>query len=146
MEYAVYWLIALVVLLVIEAATLGLATIWFAGGALIALIAAMCGAGFVIQMVCFLVVSLILLIFTRPVAVRFLNKDTLKTNVDRVIGMEGISNLAGTGKVSLGGNTWTARTESEGGIIPKETVVEVLRVEGVKLIVKVKEKEGGNET
>ena len=99
MEYAVYWLIALVVLLVIEAATLGLATIWFAGGALIALIAAMCGAGFVIQMVCFLVVSLILLIFTRPVAVRFLNKDTLKTNVDRVIGMEGIvaeeiSNLA----------------------------------------------------
>ena len=144
MEYAVYWLIALVVLLVIEAATLGLATIWFAGGALIALIAAMCGAGFVIQMVCFLVVSLILLIFTRPVAVRFLNKDTLKTNVDRVIGMEGIvaeeiSNLAGTGKVSLGGNTWTARTESEGGIIPKETVVEVLRVEGVKLIVKVKE-------
>lgn len=65
MEYAVYWLIALVVLLVIEAATLGLATIWFAGGALIALIAAMCGAGFVIQMVCFLVVSLILLIFTR---------------------------------------------------------------------------------
>lgn len=151
MEYAVYWLIALVILLVIEAATLGLATIWFAGGALIALIAAMCGAGFVIQMVCFLVVSLILLIFTRPVAVRFLNKDTLKTNVDRVIGMEGIvaeeiSNLAGTGKVSLGGNTWTARTESEGGIIPKETVVEVLRVEGVKLIVKVKEKEGGNET
>ena len=149
MEYAVYWLIALVVLLVIEAATLGLATIWFAGGALIALIAAM--SGFVIQMVCFLVVSLILLIFTRPVAVRFLNKDTLKTNVDRVIGMEGIvaeeiSNLAGTGKVSLGGNTWTARTESEGGIIPKETVVEVLRVEGVKLIVKVKEKEGGNET
>ena len=75
MEYAVYWLIALVVLLVIEAATLGLATIWFAGGALIALIAAMCGDGFVIQMVCFLVVSLILLIFTRPVAVRFLNKD-----------------------------------------------------------------------
>lgn len=59
---------------------------------------------------------------------------------------EEISNLAGTGKVSLGGNTWTARTESEGGIYPKETVVEVLRVEGVKLIVKVKEKEGGNET
>ena len=137
MEYAVYWLIALVVLLVIEAATLGLATIWFAGGALIALIAAMCGAGFVIQMVCFLVVSLILLIFTRPVAVRFLNKDTLKTNVDRVIGMEGIV----AEEIS-----WTARTESEGGIIPKETVVEVLRVEGVKLIVKVKEKEGGNET
>ena len=142
----VYWLIALVVFLVIEAATLGLATIWFAGGALVALIAAMCGAGIVIQIVLFLVVSLVL-----PLAVRFLNKDTLKTNVDRVVGMEGvvteeISNLAGTGKVSLGGNMWTARTENEGGTIPVDAVVTVLRVEGVKLIVKVKEKEGGNET
>ena len=151
MEFAVYWLIALVVFLVIEAATLGLATIWFAGGALIALIAAMCGAGIVVQMVLFLVISLVLLIFTRPFAVRFLSKDTLKTNVDRVIGMEGvvteeISNLAGTGKVSLGGNVWTARTESEGGTIPVDAVVAVLRVEGVKLIVKVREKEGGNET
>ena len=131
----VYWLIALVVFLVIEAATLGLATIWFAGGALVALIAAMCGAGIVIQIVLFLVVSLVLLFFTRPLAVRFLNKDTLKTNVDRVVGMEGvvteeISNLAGTGKVT----------------IPVDAVVTVLRVEGVKLIVKVKEKEGGNET
>ena len=141
----VYWLIALVVFLVIEAATLGLATIWFAGGALVA------GAGIVIQIVLFLVVSLVLLFFTRPLAVRFLNKDTLKTNVDRVVGMEGvvteeISNLAGTGKVSLGGNMWTARTENEGGTIPVDAVVTVLRVEGVKLIVKVKEKEGGNET
>ena len=117
----VYWLIALVIFLVIEAATLGLATIWFAGGALVALIAAMCGAGIVIQIVLFLVVSLVLLFFTRPFAVRFLNKDTLKTNVDRVVGMEG-------------------------GTIPVDTVVAVLRVEGVKLIVKVKEKEGGNET
>lgn len=147
----VYWLIALVVFLVIEAATLGLATIWFAGGALVALIAAMCGAGLGIQVASFLVVSLVLLIFTRPFAVRFLSKDTLKTNVDRVIGMEGvvteeISNLAGTGKVSLGGNIWTARTENEGGTIPVDAVVAVLRVEGVKLIVKVKEKEGGNET
>ena len=78
--------------------------------------------------------------FTRPLAVRFLNKDTLKTNVDRVVGMEGvvteeISNLAGTGKVSLGGNMWTARTENEGGAIPVDAVVTVLRVEGVKLIV-----------
>lgn len=151
MEFAVYWLIALIVFLVIEAVTLGLATIWFAGGALVALIAAMCGAGIVIQIVLFLVVSLVLLFFTRPLAVRFLNKDTLKTNVDRVVGMEGvvteeISNLAGTGKVSLGGNMWTARTENEGGTIPVDAVVTVLRVEGVKLIVKVKEKEGGNET
>ena len=150
MEFDINWLFERIVFLVIEAATLGLATIWFAGGALVALIAAMCGAGIVIQIVLFLVVSLVLLFFTRPLAVRFLNKDTLKTNVDRVVGMEGvvteeISNLAGTGKVSLGGNIWTARTENEGGTIPVDAVVTVLRVEGVKLIVKVKEKEGGNE-
>ena len=147
----VYWMILFILLLVIELLTMGLTTIWFAGGALIALIAAMCGAGIVVQTVLFLVVSLVLLIFTRPFAVRFLSKDTLKTNVDRVIGMEGvvteeISNLAGTGKVSLGGNIWTARTENEGGTIPVDAVVTVLRVEGVKLIVKIKEKEGGNET
>ena len=145
------WLVAFVILIGIEAATMALTTIWFAGGALVALIAAMCGAGLGIQVASFLVVSLVLLIFTRPFAVRFLSKDTLKTNVDRVIGMEGvvteeISNLAGTGKVSLGGNIWTARTENEGGTIPVDAVVAVLRVEGVKLIVKVKEKEGGNET
>ena len=147
----VYWLIALVVFLVIEAATLGLATIWVAGGSLVALIAAMCGAGIVIQIVLFLVVSLVLLFFTRPLAVRFLNKDTLKTNVDRVVGMEGvvtaeISNLAGTGKVSLGGNMWTARTENEGGTIPVDAVVTVLRVEGVKLIVYGLEIVGGIDT
>ena len=76
-----------------------------------------------IQIVLFLVVSLVLLFFTRPFAVRFLNKDTLKTNVDRVVGMEGvvteeISNLAGTGKVSLGGNIWTARTETKEARFP----------------------------
>ncbi len=94
-------------------------------GRSVALIAAMCGAGIVIQIVLFLVVSLVLLFFTRPFAVRFLNKDTLKKrNVDRVVGMEGVVTegnlpiLGGTGKVSLGGNIWTARTENEGGTIP----------------------------
>ena len=120
----VYWLIALVVFLVIEAATLGLATIWFAGGALVALIAAMCGAGIVIQIVLFLVVSLVLLFFTRPFAVRFLNKDTLEDE-RRPCGWHGRSRrrkkspiLREPERFRLDGNMWTARTENEGGTIP----------------------------
>ncbi|MGN0315994.1 MAG: NfeD family protein [Fusicatenibacter sp.] len=140
---AVCWLIALVILLVIEAATLGLTTIWFAGGALIALIASMFGANFWVQMGCFILVSLILLIFTRPAAVRYMNKDTLKTNVEGVVGMEAvvtedIDNLLGTGKASLNGNPWTARSETADIRIAAGTTVEVIRVEGVKLIVKEK--------
>lgn len=140
---AVYWLAALVILLAIEAATLGLTTIWFAGGALAALLAALLGAGLPVQIGCFLVVSFVLLIFTRPAAVRFLNKDTVKTNVDSVIGTdavvtETIDNLQGTGKASLGGNLWTARAAEEGVTIPEKTVVTVVRVEGVKLIVEEK--------
>lgn len=142
---AICWLAALVVLLIIEAVTLGLATIWFAGGALIALISALCGAGIWIQMVCFLAVSLILLLFTRPAAVRFLNRDTVRTNVESVIGQEAIvteaiDNLLGQGRASLRGNPWTARAEIPEEKIPEGTTVEVVRVEGVKLIVRRKEK------
>ena len=73
-------------------------------------------------------------------------KNPVMINGDKITEMKYDSNLAGTGKVSLGGNMWTARTENEGGTIPVDAVVTVLRVEGVKLIVKIKGKEGGNET
>ena len=79
--YAIIWLAALVILLLAEALTLGLTTIWFAGGALIALIAALVGANVWVQLGIFLAVSLLLLIFTRPAALRYMNKSTLKTNL-----------------------------------------------------------------
>ena len=143
--YAIIWLAALVVLLIAEALTLGLTTIWFAGGALIALVAALVGANVWVQLGIFLAVSLVLLIFTRPLALRYMNKSTLKTNVDSLAGEQGIvsetiDNLEATGKVKLNDVFWMARSE-DGSIINEGTVVEIVRVDGVKLIVKVKEEE-----
>ena len=140
---AILWLAAVVVLLVIEIATLGLTTIWFAGGALIAGIAAVAGAGRVVQFVLFLIVSLILLIFTRPIAMRYLNTNRTRTNAESLIGKEAvvtqtIENLKNQGQVIVGGIEWTARTDDNGNVIEKDTVVEIERIEGVKLIVKKK--------
>ena len=143
--YAIIWLAALVILLLAEALTLGLTTIWFAGGALIALIAALVGANVWVQLGIFLSVSLLLLIFPRPAALRYMNKSTLKTNVDSLTGEVGvvserIDNLEATGKVKLNDVLWTARSE-DGTVIEEGAVVEISRVEGVKLIVKMKEEE-----
>lgn len=140
---AILWLAAVVVLLVIEIATLGLTTIWFAGGALIAGIAAVAGAGRVVQFVLFLIVSLILLIFTRPIAMRYLNTNRTRTNAESLIGKEAvvtqtIENLKNQGQVIVGGIEWTARTDDNEKMIEKDTVVEIERIEGVKLIVKKK--------
>ena len=137
---AILWLAAVVVLLVIEIATLGLTTIWFAGGALIAGVA---GAGRVVQFVLFLIVSLILLIFTRPIAMRYLNTNRTRTNAESLIGKEAvvtqtIENLKNQGQVIVGGIEWTARTDDNEKMIEKDTVVEIERIEGVKLIVKKK--------
>lgn len=144
--YAIIWLAALVILLIAEALTLGLTTIWFAGGAAVALAGALLGANIWIQIALFLAVSLILLIFTRPVALRYMGRSTLKTNVDSLAGERGIvdeqiDNLKGTGKVKINDVFWTARSDS-GAVIEPGTVVEILRVDGVKLIVKAKEEEG----
>lgn len=141
---AIFWLAAVIVLLVIEIATLGLTTIWFAGGALVACIAALLHAGIVAQVVLFLAVSILLLLFTRPMAVRYMNKNRTKTNVDSLAGKEAvvtqdIDNLKSQGQVTVNGLEWTARTGSSQEIIEKGTIVEIEKVDGVKLIVKKKE-------
>ena len=86
------WLIVLAVLLIIEAITVGLTTIWFAGGALIAAVLSWMGMGIAVQWGAFLLISLVLLIFTRPLAVRYMNRGMTKTNVDSLIGAEGSGN------------------------------------------------------
>lgn len=139
-KYAVIWLVLLIVLLLVESATLGLTTIWFAGGALAAFLAALLHVPLPIQIGLFLVVSLVLLIFTRPAAMRFMNQETEKTNVDSLLGQqalvtETIENLKGTGKVKLRGVDWTARTSEDSQTIPRGEVVSVQAVQGVKLIV-----------
>jgi len=136
----IVWLIILIALIIIEIITLGLSTIWFAGGALVAFIAAVAGAGTWLQIILFLVVSIVLLLFTRPVAVKYLNKNRVSTNVDSLIGkqavvLENIRNLQGTGKVFLNGIEWTARTAMDEDEIDKDSIVNIVRVDGVKLIV-----------
>ena len=137
---AICWLAVLIVLLLVEIATLGLTTIWFAGGALVACVAALLHASIWVQIVLFLVVSVLLLLFTRPVAVRYMNKNRTKTNVDSMAGKEAvvtedIDNLKAQGVVQVNGLEWTARAENNQDVIPKGSVVEVTRVDGVKLIV-----------
>lgn len=134
------WLGIVALLLIIEAATVGLTTIWFAGGALVAAIASGLGAGQALQWILFIVVSLVLLIFTRPLAVRYMNKGVEKTNVNRLIGekavvIQDISNLEQTGQVRVGDVEWMARTESDEVRIPEKAVVVIREVQGVKLIV-----------
>lgn len=141
-EQIIFWLVLLIVLLGIEMATMGLTTIWFAGGALIAIVAALLHAPLTVQIVLFFLVSLILLFFTRPVAVRYFNKDRIRTNVESVVGKraivtEEIDNLQGRGKAVLNGQEWTARSAEDGIIIPEGAVVTVVTVSGVKLMVKV---------
>ena len=132
---SIVWLVLMVLLFIIEAATAGLTVIWFALGALAALIAALIW----LQVLWFLVVSIATLWFTRPLALKYLNGRSVATNADRVVGMEGvvcedIDNLAGTGAVKLAGKEWTARSDS-GANSPSGSVVKVRRIEGVKLIV-----------
>lgn len=138
------WLIAVVALVVIELATLGLTTIWFAAGALVATVAAALGAPLFVQIALFMIVSVLVLIFVRPFAVKFFNQDREKTNVDSMLGQKGIvtaqiDNLQAAGQVTLNGMEWTARAVSDDRVIPEGSVVIVRDIQGVKLIVDLEE-------
>ena len=131
----IIWLGVLAVLLVIEGLTTALTTIWFAGGALAAAIAAGIGMGIVPQ---------VLLFFTRPAALKLMRKDTEKTNVEGLLGkkavvIQKINNLAQTGQVRINDIEWMARTSDDSVTIPVDTVVIIKAVHGVKLIVEPKE-------
>ena len=143
MNMTIIWLVLLIVMIVIELATMGLTTIWFAGGSLVATIAAACSAPIWLQVTVFFVVSLILLWCTRPSAVKYFNKDRIRTNVEAMVGRQGvvtseIDNLEGIGEVKIGGMEWTARTIMDGMKLPVGTVVIVRAVDGVKVIVQPK--------
>ncbi len=146
MDDTIFWLVALVVFIVAEIATMGLTTIWFAGGSLVAVIAAGFGAPVPVQIALFLAVSLVLLYFTRPVAVKYFNKDRIRTNAESLVGKQAIvvneiNNLQGTGQVTVGGMEWSARTTEDGVQLPTGSVVDIVAINGVKLIVE-ERKEG----
>lgn len=137
---SIYWLIAFVILIGIEVATMALTTIWFAGGALVAFLLSLFGLSVEVQLIAFVAVSFLLLFFTRPFASRFINSGTVKTNAEGLIGREArvtseIDNEQGTGAAVVGGQEWTARAKDSHTVYPAGTVVRILDIEGVKLIV-----------
>ena len=139
---AAFWLAAIVVFLVVEALVPGLVSIWFAFGALGAFVSAVLHAPIWLQIVWFLLLSILSLCLTRPLAKKYVNAKTQPTNADMVIGREcvvneEINNLLATGAVSVGGKVWTARSENDDIIIPTGKTVVAIRIEGVKLIVRV---------
>lgn len=141
-----FWLIIMVVLLIVEAMVPGLVSIWFALGALAALIGAVGGVLMPAQIVLFLLVSIAALVATRPLVKKYVNGKTQHTNADRILGQEcvvteQIDNLAGTGEITVGGKRWTARSADQ-SVIPKEACVVVERIEGVKAIVKIRDGSG----
>ena len=133
------WLIVLVAMLVIEMATLSLTTIWFAGGALVAIIASMFGAKISLQVFIFLAVSLLILFLLRPSAVKYFNGKRTKTNVSSLIGLEAkvletVDNDNMTGKAIVNGQEWTARAVKDDMIIEKGEKASIVDIKGVKLI------------
>ena len=140
------WLGLFILLLVIEIITVGLTTIWFAAGALAALAANVMGADLIIQIIIFLAVSVVLLIFTRPWAEKHLNRKRVRTNYEREIGKviritEKVDNLNQTGKSVVDGQEWTVRSRNDSDIFEAGALARVVAVSGVKLIVEKCEEE-----
>lgn len=134
------WLVAFVILIGIEAATMALTTNLVCGRGCVRVFC--CGTGFSVQtaLVVFLIVSFVLLLFTRPLAIRFVNRETVKTNVDGLIGRKAkvikkIDNNEPSGAAVIDGQEWTARSADEAVTIPVGTHVVIKEVRGVKLIV-----------
>lgn len=133
------WAALIVVFLIVEGLTAGLASIWFALGSVAALVSAFLGAPVWLQITLFVIVSALTLIFTRPLARKYVNKRIEPTNADRLIGAsatvtERIDNIAAKGYVKAGGRLWPARSKS-GEPIEKDTVTVVRSIDGIKLIV-----------
>ena len=140
MSMTMIWLAAAIVLLIVEGLAPGLVSIWFALGALAAMVSAMLGAPLWLQLVWFLLVSVVSLGLTRPLAKKYVNARAVPTNADMAVGKdcvvtEAIDNVLGRGAVSVGGKIWTARMRDADGRAEKGAVLRVVRIEGVKLIV-----------
>lgn len=139
MGMTLLWAVLLVTFVVIEAVTVQLVSIWFAVGALGGLIAKLCGANVMVQLVAFVAVSLLALLVTKPLVKRFAHAPNIATNMDANIGataivVSKIDNQNATGEANLGGLTWLARSMND-AVIEQGEHVTVVRIEGAKLIV-----------
>lgn len=142
MREPIVWLVAVFVFLVLELISMGLTTIWFAGGSVVAFVASLFGAPIPVQILLFIVTSVVMLIFTRPVVEKKLNNSRTKTNVEEIIGKEGkvtetIDNFNQKGVVVINGLEWSARNGETDDIIPVGAKVIVKEVQGVKVMVTV---------
>lgn len=138
--YEIFWLVAFGVLLLVEILTLGLTTIWFAAGALAAFLMAALSLPLMVQIVVFLMVSALLLIFTRPVMTKHLNAKTTKTNAESLVGdkarvLISVNNLKEEGQVMVNGMEWTARSTKDEVTFQKDEMVRIAGISGVKLII-----------
>ncbi len=141
----IVWLVLLILFAVGEAVTVGLTSVWFAAGSLVALIAALLGASLWLQIALFIIVSLLCLLAVRPLARKYLTPKLQATNADRAIGAEArvteaIDNVQGKGAVTIGGIVWSARSANDEAI-PAGAMVKVLRIEGVKVFVELSKEE-----
>ncbi len=137
---AMFWLAVMIVLLIIEGVVPGLVSVWFAAGALAAMISALFEAPFWLQTVWFLIVSIASLCLTRPLVKKYVNSKVQPTNADALIGkecivIESIDNIAGEGAVKISGQVWTARSTDDSVKIAQGKIVTVKEIRGVKLIV-----------
>lgn len=140
MMKTIFWLALIVIFLGAEISTVGLTSIWFAGGALVALFAHLLGLGVFWQITIFLVVSALLLIFTRPWALKYFKPKLVKTNYETVIDedvclTEAVDNIRGTGKAIYKGQEWTARAYEDGKTFEAGMIVTVKEIRGVTLYV-----------
>lgn len=140
----IIWLLAVIAFIILEACTYQMICVWFIGGAIGGMIAGMLGAGFWVQMGLFLVLSVILLVAFRPLAIKRLNSQKTKTNADSLIGKkviitETVDNINATGQCKLDGVVWLVRSDDD-TVIAEGERAEILRIEGVKLIVRKEEK------
>lgn len=137
---AMVWLFVAIGFAILEASTIAMVSAWFSIGALVAMIAALFGAGIWVAVGIFLVVSALSLVAFRPIIKKYFNDKVVKTNIDAVIGsmgtvLEPIDNIAATGRVKLGGMEWSARSAT-GTPISAGTIIKVERIEGVKVFVR----------
>ena len=135
------WLGIFIVLLIFELATTGLTTIWFAAGALVSFIVAVCNGPLWLEIVLFFVISIAMLLLTRPIIKKLLKTGETRTNVESIVGeqvriIEEVNNFNSTGVALVGAQEWTARAEADTDIIPIDSMAEVVGIKGVKLIVK----------
>ncbi len=144
---SIYWLLLFIILLVIEVLTLGLTTIWFAGGALAAFVVSLIlGNMLEVEVAVFIVVSVILLLFTRPWAMRYLNRRTVRTNADSLIGTtvrvtQPVDNILEKGAAQAAGKEWTARSKEDGVTFEEGELAVVSEIRGVKLILEKKKED-----